>query len=137
VEGAEAVPADRAAAELAAQGIQANQFEEWIMSTQVTAKPVAIQDFAAGLRNLPESAFDHTDQVTDFLRSAPVVPDTLAPYLIWNDQHYTRNLIDKTQLYELIAICWEVGQISSVLHPGLFFGAQSIVTRKGKTEIVG
>jgi hypothetical protein len=114
VEGAEAVPADRAAAELAAQGIQANQFEEWIMSTQVTAKPVAIQDFAAGLRKLPASAFDRTDEVTDFLRSAPIFPDTLAPYLMWDDQHYTRNLIDKTRLYELIAICWEVGQISSV-----------------------
>jgi cysteine dioxygenase len=84
------------------------------MSTPVTAKPVAIQDFAAGLRKLRESAFDRTNQVIDFLRSAPVAPDTLAPYLTWDRQHYTRNLIDKTPLYELIAICWEVGQISSV-----------------------
>jgi cysteine dioxygenase len=84
------------------------------MSTPVTAKPVAIQDFTAGLRKLSESAFDRTDQVIDFLRSAPVAPDTLAPYLTWDRQHYTRNLIDKTPLYELIAICWEVGQISSV-----------------------
>ena len=81
MEGAEAVSADRTAAEVAAQGIQANRFEEWIMSTQVTDKPVTIQDFAAGLGKLPESAFDRTDQVKDFLRSAPVVPDTLAPYL--------------------------------------------------------
>jgi len=34
--------------------------------------------------------------------------------LSWDPQHYTRNLIDKTTLYELIAICWEVGQGSSV-----------------------
>ncbi len=84
------------------------------MSIQVRASPVGIQDFAAWLRKLPESAFDRTDQVIDFLRSAPVAPDTLAPYLTWDRQHYTRNLIDKTPLYELIAICWEVGQISSV-----------------------
>ncbi len=84
------------------------------MSMQVRANPVGIQDFAAGLRKLPESGFDRTDQVIDFLRSAPVAPDTLAPYLTWDRQHYTRNLIDKTPLYELIAICWEVGQISSV-----------------------
>ena len=84
------------------------------MSTPVTAKPVAIQDFAAGLRKLPESAFGRTDPVIEFLRSAPVAPDTLVPYLAWDRQHYTRNLIDKTPLYELIAICWEVGQISSV-----------------------
>jgi len=43
-----------------------------------------------------------------------VVPDTLVPYICWDRQHYTRNLIDKTPLYELIAICWEVGQISAV-----------------------
>ena len=44
----------------------------------------------------------------------PVLPDTLAPYLTWDKQHYTRNLIDKTPLYELVAICWEIGQASSV-----------------------
>jgi cysteine dioxygenase len=66
------------------------------------------------LRKLPQSAFDDTDEVIEFLRSGSVAPDTLAPYLNWNRQHYTRNLIDKTALYELIAICWEVGQTSSV-----------------------
>jgi len=49
-----------------------------------------------------------------FLSSTQVAADTLAPYLSWDRQHYTRNLIDKTPLYELIAICWEVGQVSSV-----------------------
>ena len=32
----------------------------------------------------------------------------------WERQHYTRNLIDKTPFYELLAICWEIGQVSSV-----------------------
>jgi len=84
------------------------------MSSQVKANPVSIGDFAAELRKFPELAFSSTDQVINFLRSARVAPDTLAPYLIWDRQHYTRNLIDKTSLYELIAICWEVGQTSSV-----------------------
>ena len=34
--------------------------------------------------------------------------------MFWNAQHYTRNLIDKTDLYELLAICWEVGMGSSI-----------------------
>lgn len=84
------------------------------MSSQIKSEPLSIQDFAAALRNLPSQAFDRTDQVLGFLKSTPVVPDTLGPYLNWDRQHYTRNLIDKTPLYELIAICWEVGQISSV-----------------------
>ena len=44
----------------------------------------------------------------------PVSEASIAPYLSWDRQHYTRNLIDKTQLYELVAVCWEVGQSSSV-----------------------
>ncbi|HXA79461.1 MAG TPA: hypothetical protein VNV41_20175 [Candidatus Acidoferrales bacterium] len=51
------------------------------MSTQVKAKPVPIQDFAAALRKLPALAFDRTDQVFDFLRLTPVASDTLAPFL--------------------------------------------------------
>src|SRR5579872_5920584 len=82
------------------------------MSTAV--KQVSILDFVAELRRFPESAFDQTEQIRKFLKDAPLNPDSLAPFLTWDRQHYTRNLIDKTALYELIAICWEVGQASSV-----------------------
>ena len=84
------------------------------MSTPVKATPVSIEEFAAALRKLPASAFHSTNQVYELMCSAPVHPDSLAPYLHWDRQHYTRNLVDKTPLYELIAICWEVGQFSSV-----------------------
>jgi cysteine dioxygenase len=78
------------------------------------AKTVPIQKLLEGLRQLPESAFGATEPVRRFLQDAPVSADSLAPYLNWNLQHYTRNLIDRTTLYELMAICWEVGQASSV-----------------------
>lgn len=84
------------------------------MSLQAAQKQVAIQDFVAQLRAFPAPAFDHTQELVAFLSSTVVAADTLVPYLTWDRQHYTRNLIDKTTLYELIAICWEVGQISSV-----------------------
>lgn len=77
-------------------------------------KQIPINQFVAELRKFPESAFDQTEKLRKFLQDAPINPDSLSPYLTWNRQHYTRNLIDKTALYELIAICWEVGQISSV-----------------------
>jgi cysteine dioxygenase len=67
-----------------------------------------------GLRQFPESAFTLTEPIRRFLQDTPVDADTLAPYLTWDRQHYTRNLIDRTLLYELMAICWEVGQMSSV-----------------------
>jgi len=77
-------------------------------------KTVPLQKLITGLRQLPESAFETTETVRLFLRDNPVDPESLAPYLTWDRQHYTRNLIDRTSLYELMAICWEVGQASSV-----------------------
>jgi cysteine dioxygenase len=84
------------------------------MGTQAPSKPVPIQDFVAELRKFPEPAFSRVDQIIRFLENTPVASDTLMPYLTWDRQHYTRNLIDKTPLYELVAICWEVGQSSSI-----------------------
>jgi len=84
------------------------------MNTQVIPKQLSIQDFVSQLHRFPEKSFVHTDEILAFLERTSVAPDTLSPYLTWDRQHYTRNLIDKTPLYELIAICWEVGQASSV-----------------------
>src|SRR5690348_8382635 len=75
---------------------------------------LSIQEFTSELRKLPALAFDKVDEVHAFLREHRVNAETLSPYLVWDRQHYTRNLIDKTPLYELIAICWEVGQASSI-----------------------
>ena len=82
--------------------------------TKIIASLVSIQEFASELRKLPESSFCEVKEIHEFLRSHPVEPESLSPYLLWDRQHYTRNLIDKTALYELMAICWEVGQVSSI-----------------------
>jgi len=84
------------------------------MNHPVIHKQLPIHDFVSELRKFPEPAFDHIDEIIGFLSNTPVAPESLASYLTWDRQHYTRNLIDKTPLYELIAICWEVGQVSSV-----------------------
>ena len=80
----------------------------------ITVKPVPITKLIEGLRQMPESAFTPTEPIRRFLQETPVDADSLAPYLTWDRQHYTRNLIDRTPLYELMAICWETGQMSSV-----------------------
>jgi cysteine dioxygenase len=75
---------------------------------------VSVDDFVVRLRQLPVPAFDDIAAVLRFLQENPVDPSTLGRYLYWDAQHYTRNLIDKTELYELIAICWDVGHVSSI-----------------------
>jgi len=79
-----------------------------------TAKTVSVDHLMKELRRLPETAFTEIEAVRRLLQENPVAAESLAPYLTWDRQHYTRNLIDRTSLYELLAICWEVGQASSV-----------------------
>ena len=75
---------------------------------------VPIHTFVEKLRACPASAFEQTEAIRSLLQEMPVEEASLAPYLSWSRQHYTRNLIDKSDLYELVAICWETGQSSSV-----------------------
>ncbi len=75
---------------------------------------VPIEELVRALRALPACAFDQTEKVRGVLASLPVDETSLARYLTWSRQHYTRNLIDASKLYELMAICWEVGQASSI-----------------------
>lgn len=83
-------------------------------STPAIHSPIPIHEFVSGLRQFPASSFDSTAEILGFLREHPVRPDTLESYVCWDKQHYTRNLIEKTELFELVAICWEVGQHSSI-----------------------
>lgn len=85
-----------------------------VTSSDRATQKVTLQDFISGLRGLREADFAGVDGTLRFLQANPVDPDTLKSYLFWNSQHYTRNLIDKTDLYELLAICWEIGMKSSI-----------------------
>lgn len=77
-------------------------------------KTVPVEKLVEELRRLAEPVFVETETVRRLLEKMPVSGDSLTPYLTWDRQHYTRNLIDRTPLYELLAICWEIGQASSV-----------------------
>ncbi len=72
-----------------------------------------ITDFVKELAVIPKTEFT-LDNVHNFLKTHPINPDSLKPYLFFRSSHYTRNLIDKRELYEIIAICWDVGQKSQI-----------------------
>src|SRR5260370_17597131 len=74
---------------------------------------VEIDEFVGGVAGIPEEGFTHHG-VLDYLRGHRVNPATLHPYLYFCSEKYTRNLILRTPLFELIAICWDVGQVSSI-----------------------
>ncbi len=83
-------------------------------SVQKNLRFVSIGEFVNGLRKLEERDFTEVHGTLECLRNTRVDPESLAPYLFWNSQHYTRNLIDKTELYELLSLCWEPGMKSSI-----------------------
>ena len=72
-----------------------------------------IDDFVAGLARIPEREFT-VPAVARYVADHPVDPGSLEPYLFYEPTHYTRNLIYKCDLFELLAVCWEAGQASPV-----------------------
>ena len=75
------------------------------------ARLVGIEEFVKGLAALPGIA---PATVNPYLAARPVRPESLQPYLYFSAASYTRHLIFKSDLFELIAICWEVGQASRI-----------------------
>src|ERR687888_432855 len=76
-------------------------------------KPTTIQAFVEGLGRIPESEFT-VPVVARYIEQTPVAPESLGPYLFYEPTHYTRNLVYKCGLFEVIAVCWEKGQSSPV-----------------------
>jgi len=68
-----------------------------------------IGDFIAGLKHLENQPIT-TAKVSQFLTEARPSPETLAPYLLWSGERYTRNLIYRDQFFEVLALCWMPGQ---------------------------
>ncbi len=83
------------------------------MSIGTTVQAVPIEQFVTGLCAIPEEDF-RVGSVYDYLTRHPVDERSLEPYVSFSKNHYTRNLIFKNELFELIAICWEVGQASQI-----------------------
>ena len=83
------------------------------MSVQTATHSVPLDQFVTGLCAIPEEHFCPGD-VYEYLKDNPVDRHSLAPYLFFSKDHYTRNLIFKNELFALIAVCWEKGQGSQI-----------------------
>ncbi len=73
----------------------------------------SIEHFVEGLSAIREREFTH-ENILEFLRCHPVSLGGLSPFLYFCREHYTRNLIKRTPLFDLIAIGWEPGQQSPI-----------------------
>ena len=75
--------------------------------------PLQIDDWVQGLSKIHREQFT-LENIEHYLQQHPIRSDTLEPYLFYAKSHYTRNLIYKSKLFEVMAICWEIGQASRI-----------------------
>ena len=83
------------------------------MSEQLITEQLAISDWVKNLAAIPERDFTLAN-VQDYILHHAIRPESLDKYLFFSKGCYTRNLIFKNEVFECMAICWEVGQFSRV-----------------------
>lgn len=83
------------------------------MSIETSVQPVTLDQFVSALCAIPEEDF-RVGAVYNYVESHPVDEGSLTRYLFFSKHHYTRNLIFKNDLFELMAVCWDVGQVSQI-----------------------
>src|SRR5256885_8899754 len=86
---------------------------ETTMPKQTSAEQLTITAWVNNLAALHARDFT-LETVQDYMVSHHIRPETLDKYCFFSKGSYTRNLIFKNQLFECMAICWEVGQASRV-----------------------
>jgi Cysteine dioxygenase type I len=67
------------------------------------------EDLVAALCDL-KSDLITLPKVTQLLEGLPISREALEPYIWWDDARYTRNLIYRDELFEVMTICWRAGQ---------------------------
>ncbi len=67
---------------------------------------VEVEGIVQTLRGVPAAAFG-PEEICARLKGVILDPRTLSPFLHFAPRRYTRNLIYRDDLFELIALCWE------------------------------
>jgi predicted metal-dependent enzyme (double-stranded beta helix superfamily) len=83
------------------------------MTKQLAVEQLAVSDWVQNLAAIPERGFT-LENVQDYIVRHAVRPETLDKYLFFSKGSYTRNLIFRNDVFECMAICWEVGQFSRI-----------------------
>ncbi len=88
------------------------------MTTQAiagTTHPLrtSVADFVAGLREMERDLITK-DRIAAYMGATTLRPEALSDYVWWRDSVYTRNLIYRDELFEVMTICWSPGQKTAI-----------------------
>lgn len=73
----------------------------------------SIDEFIQGLRSIPQPEFSRARVLEEFGRTR-VDPESLRRFSFCCPTHYTRNLVYRNELFEVVALGWESGQASMI-----------------------
>ena len=74
---------------------------------------ISLEGFVAALRAIPEEDFNDSRVLETVTRNRVAAVD-LEPFLSWKPDRYTRSLIYRDALFQVLVLCWNVGQASPV-----------------------
>lgn len=72
-----------------------------------------VDQWLEGLARIPATEFSQ-ENVQRYIQQQAIVADSLKPYAFFSPRQYSRNLIFKNEVFECLALCWDIGQSSSV-----------------------
>ena len=84
-----------------------------VSANKANCQAMQVCDLVSALRGVPTHEFN-PQTIQKMLSGVCVQDASLAPYLTWRPQVYTRNLIYRNDLFELLAVCWESGSASAI-----------------------
>jgi len=82
-------------------------------ATETHPLHTSIGDFIAGLKEL-ERDYITKPRIAEYMAAMPLRAETLKNYVWWRDSFYTRNLIYRDELFEVMTICWSPGQKTAI-----------------------
>ncbi len=76
-------------------------------------RSTSIGDFVSTLVSFEDQPITR-DRVLHYVQEAAVEAVSLGPFVHFRDESYTRNLVFRDQLFEVMLICWQPGQRTPV-----------------------
>ena len=73
----------------------------------------SVEDFVEGLKSLEKQSIT-TEVVARYMDQMRLSAEALRPYTYFRESFYTRNLVFRDHLFEVMAICWLPGQITPI-----------------------
>ena len=83
------------------------------MANPQVRRELSVHEWLEGIAAIPKADFTR-DNVRGYMFQNAIDRKTLEPYVFFSSKRYARNLIFKNDVFECLAMCWDIEQASSI-----------------------